>query len=736
MIKDLSQLKNGKHWNAKPTIDKQGQPATGYYGKWINYLDESEEWQVIDTKFYDNGDNFKMDKGPFFFEAPKYADGIAKQIVNNGWDISSRTKINADPIDVTIRATGAAHIQGRLEVADIMFSEGKPATYVIYDNAFPEIGADLIYYIEHGVVPVLRKLIRFNTKPTLTEDARLDFEYGFDHTTIATMQWDPNPDKTREFMKFDYSKIEKHTHFKGFALENKLDDKRGMALRSYRIWDSSKEHGKTRAIRLGVEKDWKGSYWERINCDVKQLEPGKLLQTKIIPKAYFEKELVYPVYSDTTSTFFSASGTGGASVDGPMIYIEFTEASMATMAQAANASNVNPTTSLESVPQVVWNTDDHRLYRGIFTFDTSSIPAANEVSAATLSFHVLSKADTDTTSLNVYGMNPASANDIVVGDYSTVKDTEFATTVTISSITTGGYNDFTLNSTGRAAIAKSGIVIENPPNVAGITVFSTRISLDLSETDATGGNGVTVYLADDAGDSRSPVLVVIHASVPIEVNVNDSITVAENTVMLLTSFIDVNDSITVAEDVEIGMVSVINVNDSIALSESVTVENPTLPLEVNDSITVAESVTMLITFLLIDINDTISVAENVIMEQFNLIDVNDSISVAESTTLFIPFFAVTVNDSISVAENVSIIRISEINVNDSITVADVPTIAAIEININLSDSISVTEFIDLSKTIIWAGRTTITDSWTDRTSIFDEIWTKGHRDEDAKYTKE
>ena len=366
---------------------------------------------------------------------------------------------------------------------------------------------------------------------------------------------------------------------------------------------------------------------------------------------------------------------------------------------------------------------NYDLQRFWYHYDTDDIDTGDTIDSAILSIMPSSNGQNGVTAVLV-SSTAASDDAIITADYDAYGTTEFASRVT--SFSSGTFFDFSLNASGISNIDKDGVskfaVIEG--------------SKDFDDVAPSNTVSVSIRSADEAGTDNDPKLVVVHSVPDLSVSVNDAVSLTEDIEMLLTSFISVNDSITVAEDVEIEMANLIDVNDSITLSESVTVENPTLPINVNDSITVAESVTMLITFLLIDINDTISVAENVIMEQFNFIDVNDSISIAESTTLFIPFFVVIVNDSISVAENVTMLRTSFIDVNDSITVADVLTVDGPEINIDISDSVSLTEFIDLSKTIIWAGRTTITASFTDRTSIFDEIWTKGHRDEDAKYTKE
>ena len=94
--------------------------------------------------------------------------------------------------------------------------------------------------------------------------------------------------------------------------------------------------------------------------------------------------------------------------------------------------------------------------RLVFLFNVS-VPGA--ITAVTLSLYCLVKSDGNsaTPNINIYASNPASNTTLTSGDYATLGNTEFATSVAYSSIVAGSYTDWTLNASGIAAIPASGI---------------------------------------------------------------------------------------------------------------------------------------------------------------------------------------------------------------------------------------------------------------------------------------
>jgi hypothetical protein len=105
------------------------------------------------------------------------------------------------------------------------------------------------------------------------------------------------------------------------------------------------------------------------------------------------------------------------------------------------------------------NFKDNR--RGIFMFDTSDIPSGATINSVTFSLYVVSHGShhTGVIKLVICTVAPTSESAIENSDYNIAKwnFTRLATDVAISAITNGQYNDFVLNTAGKANINKGGI---------------------------------------------------------------------------------------------------------------------------------------------------------------------------------------------------------------------------------------------------------------------------------------
>jgi hypothetical protein len=144
------------------------------------------------------------------------------------------------------------------------------------------------------------------------------------------------------------------------------------------------------------------------------------------------------------------------------------------------------------------------IYRGAFTFDTSSLSDSASITSATAFFYGAGKQDgvSITPTVNIYGFTGSAVN-FQTSDYSNFGTTEFSSDISYASFSTSGYNEFSLNSSGIANISKT-----------GISKFGTRESTydaPNSEPTATNDNqesGFTVSFADTAGTTSDPKLVV------------------------------------------------------------------------------------------------------------------------------------------------------------------------------------------------------------------------------------
>lgn len=97
--------------------------------------------------------------------------------------------------------------------------------------------------------------------------------------------------------------------------------------------------------------------------------------------------------------------------------------------------------------------------RAILLFDTSSIPAMATIVSATLMVYGTSSEQRNITgiTLNVFSSNPANNTVLVPADYGTLGTIPLATAIAFADFDAAGWNTFTLNAAGRAAIKKAGI---------------------------------------------------------------------------------------------------------------------------------------------------------------------------------------------------------------------------------------------------------------------------------------
>ena len=157
--------------------------------------------------------------------------------------------------------------------------------------------------------------------------------------------------------------------------------------------------------------------------------------------------------------FYPDAHPESTSVDG---YAEsgIVDAAWATVRVAAGAAAIDSADGLfvQFNSFTSANTWRH-IFRAILLFDTSSIPDDAIITSATLSIYGSVKTDTGSyaPTINVYASLPASSTALIGSDYSTLGTTALATAIAYASWSTTGYNDFTLNAAGIAAINLSGI---------------------------------------------------------------------------------------------------------------------------------------------------------------------------------------------------------------------------------------------------------------------------------------
>lgn len=99
------------------------------------------------------------------------------------------------------------------------------------------------------------------------------------------------------------------------------------------------------------------------------------------------------------------------------------------------------------------------LGRAYFMFDTSPLGTGKTIKKAHLLIWAGSKLDQlgISPSYNIYGANPISDNNLVVGDFSRIGSTPLSDAIAYGDIPEPGLMTFVLNASGRASIQKTGI---------------------------------------------------------------------------------------------------------------------------------------------------------------------------------------------------------------------------------------------------------------------------------------
>lgn len=182
---------------------------------------------------------------------------------------------------------------------------------------------------------------------------------------------------------------------------------------------------------------------------------------EFIPAAAF-KGAAYPVTVGDTGTYYPDANPETSTVDGHVAQIttayDHGSAGWAAIVDAAGNYSADNGSVLQveigSNASAQWND----LYRSIYLFNTAALSGAT-ISAAVLSLYGQAKGDATSIAPNIgiFASSPASNTALASGDYDSLGSTIYSGAVTYAGYNTSGYNDFTFNSTGLAAIEKTGV---------------------------------------------------------------------------------------------------------------------------------------------------------------------------------------------------------------------------------------------------------------------------------------
>lgn len=218
----------------------------------------------------------------------------------------------------------------------------------------------------------------------------------------------------------------------------------------------------------------------------------------------------------STATFYPDPNVESTSVDGCAFRNNAGGETFATLRAGAgtNVDDSGATTEPCAGYGHLAGGNFYRCYRGIFVFDTSSLPDTATVTAATFSLYGFSKVDNIgiTPKLGITQGYSASSTALAASDYDigNWSDTRICDTdITYAGYSTSAYNDFAFNATGLAIISK-----------VGVTKVGTRMDSDIDNSSPGGAlladSNFIPYYADQTGTGNDPMLVVTYVTTSIK----------------------------------------------------------------------------------------------------------------------------------------------------------------------------------------------------------------------------
>jgi len=415
-----------RNWNVDHILQDDGSIQASFKQRQINYYDDGQ-WETIRTDFDEKLTHYRVDKAPFIVEAPKHADGEAKFIANNEWDLLTGTEIQEEDIEMKIKAIGTDHVRGEFETGDLGL--GSEHQYIVYKDAYPDLKADLIYYVHQGVVPELRKIVRFNEP---VDNAKLSFEIEYSQE-IETKQEGGDIIITKK----------------------DGDSRRVIDINNLYAWDQWQNKRLIDFIYKGSGKKF---------TLTKELDQNSI------------NGLNYPFYTDASLSVNPDANVETSSVDG---YIGNEPAANETWSNIIDGDGTSVDDS-DSILQVRItagkNSGEYStIAKAKVLFDTSSIGAGHYVDSADFNITPSSSSQDDFgMSMSLVSATTASNTSLAVGDFdlSTLGSTILALDKTMASMTDDVEFTMALNAIGllninMEGVSKFGLIPDGEPTWYG-----------------------------------------------------------------------------------------------------------------------------------------------------------------------------------------------------------------------------------------------------------------------------
>ena len=436
-----------KDWNANEKVVGDV-ITTEFYQKYVNYYENG--WKKTDLKPVKSGTKYVITKAPFGAEFPERANGTFKFTNKHEYAPATKTFISEAPISKTRTFTDASNVLGTPTDSGMEYIGAIPNT----DALIIESDTDQVRY-----------LLKWNAKPSICSTQ-----------STFTVNFRQTPDAGLVPRKRDNTMVKgTDEDLSGFSFSS---GQRSITTPSANIWDAANKRAP-----VVIRGKW---------------NPAQFNGYKVIDCAFFDRA-VFPVFSDDVDTFFSDPSVELTTVDG---YITCNASCGATFA-AARAASVGNNSNDTDTTVYAYTYTTPILARSAMLFDATATTFLGSIDSVTLQLYSVSKINNDNDgddTVVVVSSNPASNTSLVTADYNDFGATAYATAVDITGITTGAYNTFTFNATGRATIS------------AAILKYGIVEGHDFTGNAPAGTNEAAFSSADTTGTSQDPVLTVTHTA--------------------------------------------------------------------------------------------------------------------------------------------------------------------------------------------------------------------------------
>ncbi|MBW1887813.1 MAG: hypothetical protein JRI52_05620, partial [Deltaproteobacteria bacterium] len=447
--------------NSKTFYNGEGTFTLEAHGGHIHYVDKvTGKLRECDTTLIDMGDKWIQAKASYSCEIPKYADRDFAFI-----------DVFEDKNQTVVMRPLARHVLGEIDNSD-----GWVNKRVLYRNAY---GKGLHLRVTAGNVGLFKAII-IDEMPDPLRDLAFDFEVTLPSEEHVYVLEGGEQGITRKVLLSNLTLTGNQQLLMG---QGPMAKNASSRIRKIRIWDSDDN---AMAGRLEFYK--KGS---------------KLYCRKIVPSEFLATA-TYPVYTDDTATYYAGTGDG---------YVYYSAST-----NWDNTHDNSTGTKVDDTDNLSYfcgtgrgGTGIYNIARAFFPFDTSGLPDAADIGAASLNLYLTGKQNNDNDGDNFIVLVQTSqplVSELKKVDYdlcgSVHTPIEGSSRYDITSIPTGDYFSFDLNSTGIGWINKT-----------GWTKLGAREGHDVVDSAYAGElgkkNRITGYWAEEAGNDYDPKLIIVYS---------------------------------------------------------------------------------------------------------------------------------------------------------------------------------------------------------------------------------